>query len=639
MNVKDAIISTARWFVTGRSSLENPSTPLDPDYDSSWNGLNYHSRGSAGVRVTAERALGFHPVLRGIDLLSSTVGKLPLHRLRKVEGGTEHDTTHTTYFKLLNRPSAEMSALTWKKTMEAHRIMEGNGYTFCRRNGGAQITEFVLLDPTQTHPVRFNGELFYVTYTANGSPQFMSRTDVIHIKALSRNGLVGLPLWQVGNDSIGAGIATIEYGGRYFRNNAIPAIVIEVPEAMKDPAKVEALAKGWNKIHQGIENSHKTGVLTNGAKAHVLTATSNDAQLIEQKKFSIIEAANILGLPPHKLGDGSRTAYNSLEQENQSFLDDCLDWRLVDWEQELWDKVLTEKEKADDSHEIIFDRKQLLRADITAKGQYLSLAVGGPWMTVDEARRSEGMNDRPGEEGDVLYSPVTAAQTPDPSQANTDPNATPGTANAGVVTDITLNGAQVESARNVLLDVQLGHIADTAAIELLVGIGIERPRAEAMVAAQLKIPPPVVDPAAAPTPTVAPAAPAAKARQEMVDLVSHSCRRMADRIAKSAQRAGKKRAGFTDWIDSISDDHSAVIVAEFTPPLNACRAVCGVDIAPNDLARQLIGIASRDLGELADKATYSGLEGAVNEWATRFTGPSVEKLVGQLFTIQNEDQS
>jgi len=565
VNVKDAIISTARWFV-GRSSLENPSTPLDPDYDASWNGLNYHSRGSAGVRVTAERALGFHPVLRGIDLLSSTVGKLPLHRLRKVEGGTEQDTTHPTYFKLLNRPSAEMSALTWKKTMEAHRIMEGNGYTFCRRDNSAAIIEFVLLDPTQTHPVRFNGQLFYVTYKADGSPQFMSRTDVIHIKALSRNGLVGLPLWQVGNDSIGAGIATIEYGGRYFRNNAIPAIVIEVPEAMKDPAKVEALAKGWNKIHQGVENAHKTGVLTNGAKANVLTATSNDAQLIEQKKFSIIEAANILGLPPHKLGDGSRTAYNSLEQENQSFLDDCLDWRLVDWEQELWDKVLTEKEKENDSHEILFDRKQLLRADITAKGQYLSLAVGGPWMTVDEARRSEGMNDRPGEEGDVLYGPSGNGPPPTPAHQPQD---------------------------SPQEDTQDGDTStDTSS-----------------------------------------------ARAEMRELLTHSCRRMADRIAKSAVRAGKKRDGFVDWIDGISDDHSAVLVEEFTPHLRACRAVCGVQASPDKLAERLLGIASRDLGELADKATYSGLEGAVNEWATRFTGPSVEKLVGQLFTIQNEDQS
>ena len=40
--------------------------------------------------------------------------------------------------------------------------------------------------------------------------------------------------------------------------------------------------------------------------------------MIETRRLSIIEVANWLGLPPHKLGDDSRTAYNSLEQENRS---------------------------------------------------------------------------------------------------------------------------------------------------------------------------------------------------------------------------------------------------------------------------------------------------------------------------------
>ena len=55
--------------------------------------------------------------------------------------------------------------------------------------------------------------------------------------------------------------------------------------------------------------------------------------------------ANLLGVPAHKLGADIKSSYNSLEQENQDYLDQCLDFWLVRWEEECWDKLLTEEEK------------------------------------------------------------------------------------------------------------------------------------------------------------------------------------------------------------------------------------------------------------------------------------------------------
>ena len=544
-------------------SMENPSTPADPDYDSDWNGLPYNSRGS---RVTSDTAIGFHPVFRAVDLISSTVGKLPIHRLRIVADGKEHDTDHPLYNKLLYRPNQEMDALTWKKTMEAHRMMEGNGYTFCRRRGDGQIIEFIVLDPKRTSPVRANGVLYYVTYKGDGSPQLMNARDVIHIKGLGFNGLVGFPLWYVGRDSIGAGISTIAYTERYFKNNAIPAVVIEIPATtpMDDPKKREEFAKGWNKIHEGVNNAHKTGVLTGGAKATVLSNPANEAQLTEAKKFSIIEVSNLTGLPPHKLGDSSRTAYNSLEQENQSFLDDCLDWRLVDWEQELWDKVLTEKEKEDASIAIMFDRKQLLRADITAKGNYLAKAVGGPWMTVDEARMAEDMNRRPGDEGDVLYGPAKT------------PPAGPG-------------GSQQQ----------------------------DQPTDE-----------PVDEPAPKPKPTDDDAG---RSRRE---LVFRSCVRMASRISRAATKNARSTDGFMSWLDEIAKQNRAVMIEEFGPPLHVMRAAGSTFETAETFADRLLAMSRSELLEVSGQVTNAAaLEGAIQEWSKRFTGPAMEQLVNETFKL------
>lgn len=407
MSVIDTFCSV--MFAPRNSSIEDPRTDLSDMalYEPGWGMLSSGNGTSSGVTVSATRALGFHAFYRGCDLVSSYVGKLPLYVYRKQNGGHTPDTSHPNYRHLLYRPSSEMSAIVWKKTMEVHRMVEGNGFTFCRRSGNGTIVEFVLLDPTRTWAVRSEGQLYYYTYRKDGSPQLMRREDVIHIKGLGFDGLCGYGLRSVGKESLGAGIATIEYRARFFRNNAIPSMVIEVPAGMNDKAKGDLL-KFWKMLHQGVGNAHQPGVMTAGSKINVLSSNARDNQLTDQEKFTLIEVANLTGLPPHKLGDGSRTAYNSLEQENQSFLDDSLDWRLVDWEQELYDKVLTEQQKRDDSHEIGFDREQLVRADIAAKGNYYSQAVGGPWLKVDEARTSLGLQKLPGKEGDVLYGPSGA---------------------------------------------------------------------------------------------------------------------------------------------------------------------------------------------------------------------------------------
>jgi hypothetical protein len=96
--------------------------------------------------------------------------------------------------------------------------------------------------------------------------------------------------------------------------------------------------------------------------------------------------------------------------------------------------------------------------------------------------------------------PATPAATQPPA-INSPSAPSPGVTGAGVQTDLTLNGAQIDSARGVLADVQLGRLAPYAATELLVGVGLERNLAKLAVEAQQQLPPPVVPqpPAAAST--------------------------------------------------------------------------------------------------------------------------------------------
>jgi HK97 family phage portal protein len=157
-------------------------------------------------------------------------------------------------------------------------------------------------------------------------------------------------------------------------------------------------------------------------KASRLAFSAEDQQLIETRQFTVRDVANFIGVPPHKLGDTGRTAYASLEQENQSYLDDALDYWLCVWEAQCWDKLLTEEEKAADSHVVEFLRLALMRADMATRANYYRTALGGRgWMTPNEVRGRENLNPSDSADADEILTPLNMGQGGDQNDPSPEP--------------------------------------------------------------------------------------------------------------------------------------------------------------------------------------------------------------------------
>jgi hypothetical protein len=224
-------------------------------------------------------------------------------------------------------------------------------------------------------------------------------------------------------DAIGHGLATRKYGSTFFKNGAQAGIILKHPTTITDSA-AKRLKATWTKAHSGVDNAHKVAVLEEGMDAQQISVNAEDAQLIESQEFNLLDIANFFGLPPHKLGHTARTSYNSLEQENQSYLNEALDPWLVQIEEELYGKLLTTTEQRAETHTFEFNRGALLRADLPARGEYYQKALGGaPWMTIDEVRAKE--NALPLAGGSELLLPTNnfGAEMPaaaEPSQELTD---------------------------------------------------------------------------------------------------------------------------------------------------------------------------------------------------------------------------
>lgn len=402
------------------ASLENPRFSLnDP---AAWDALGAEPS-SSGIRINSEKALTYSPWWRGINLVAGSVAKLPCNTYRRVGdkagAGKELDLEHPSYFLLRRKANDYQTSFQLKQQLTGHALSEGNGYAFIDRDGAGRPVALLPMDPHTVAPVRENGTLLYVV-EAGTEKRKLSRDSVLHVKGFGYDGICGFSVVVKARDDLGLGVGARTYESTYLKNNARPSVVLEHPGRM-DPKQVGELRDSWNSMHQGLENAHKTAILQNGLKANVISFSAKDSQLLETRQFTIRDIANWIGVPPHKIGDTTRGGYNSLESENQAWLDDSLDYWLCGWEEECWDKLLTEEEKRSESHVIEFYRKALLRGDMTARSNYNRTALAGaPWQTVNEVREEEGRN--PIEGGDEIVNPLNMAKDRPPDE----PPAAPG---------------------------------------------------------------------------------------------------------------------------------------------------------------------------------------------------------------------
>jgi len=384
-----------------RRSIENPNTPLsDPDdwLVEAWGG----GTASSGVVVNQKTALYYAPVWRAVNLISSYVAKVPLVLYKRIGTGKDRDLNHPAYKLLKHKPNPSQTFFQFRLIQHARVLLRGNAYGYIFREANGDPREIVPMDPAQTYPVKEDGKLVYITKVL-GEDRKLLPENVLHIRGLG-DGLFGYSVVGQAKESLGLGMAAGKYGSVFFRNSARPSAVLEHPGILGDEA-VRALRDGWEKLHTGLDEKHRIAILEEGMKLNPFGMSNEDAQFLQTRQFEIREVANWFGLPPHKLGDTTRTAFASLEQENQSLLDDCLDPWFVNWESECWDKLLTENQKQADSHVVEFLRQALVRADLSARSTFYASALQNGWMNRDEVRGRENMNPIPDGEGEKFFVP------------------------------------------------------------------------------------------------------------------------------------------------------------------------------------------------------------------------------------------
>lgn len=558
-------------------SLTNPTA---------WDWLLGGRKSTSGVMVNRDTSLGYPAVWRAVNLISRDVAKLPLVTYERMDDdGKRKATEHPAYKLLKVRPNSEMTAFTFKMTLTAHALLNRGGYAWIERNGAGDPIELIPLDPDATYPIRVNGQMIFVTTDTDGRMRRLLPENVLHIKGLGFDGLCGYSITEKLNESLGLGLALQRYGSVFFKNNGRPGTIIELPNHLKDAEAINRFKRAWADSMEGVDNAHKVKLLEDGAKVSAVQVKNEEAQFLQSREFEIRQIANIFGCPPHKLGDSSRVAYNSLEQENQSYLDDCLDPWLVNWEEECETKLLRTREVDTETHICEFLRQALVRADMTARFSAYQVGVASKILFPNEARIRENLNPYPGG--------WEFAEEPEPQPATEPQQSGPDDETAQAIESLRqvvfenrdwMKQALLAQA-HMVAEVTNEQRAATAAIEAAVQRARAIEQQEREDAADMR----ALEDLRARKNTLSsrvsePDEREQRIRQTHRTLISDAVWRTLRRVSAQAQKASKRATGYHDWLDGLRTEHAPTLLEAMESPLVAIEAYWGVEPNRDELS-------------------------------------------------------
>ncbi len=366
------------------------------------------SPSSSGVPVNETSALNYSAVWAAVSIISSDVASLPLiHYKREANGAKTRFTGGKLYRLLHDEPNSEMTAITFRETLQGHALTWGNGYAEIERDAMNRPAALWPITPDRVTPIRQDGRLKYRVTNPSARDVILEAANTLHIPGLGFDGEQGYSVIHQARESIGLGLATERFGATFFGNGSTFGGVISWPQGVSatDQA-VKSFKEMIESRHTGVDRAHKFLQLYQGAKYDRLGIPPNDAQFLETRKFQVEEIARWFKLPPHKIGAMEHATFSNIEHQDLEYYKSCLRAWLVRWEQEINRKCIASTERNLQFVEHLVEG--FLRGDLQSR--YSAYAVGRQWGWLSANRICEFENLDPlPKGGDVFLVPQNMA--------------------------------------------------------------------------------------------------------------------------------------------------------------------------------------------------------------------------------------
>ena len=362
---------------------------------------NLHEGTSASYAELYRSSPAVQAVVR---FLADNVSQLPLHGfMREGERGRKRLPPRDPLELVLAQPNARTPGSQFIRDLVADVALYGNHFSLLVRDDDDRVGALVRVPPASvsmlsldtTEPAAFRVQF------GVGSKEY-GPDDLMHVRTYNpADSRIGVSPLEALRGVLAEDAAAVRHRAYFWRNAARNEGVIERPADAPewDQDTRDRFREDWQAMHTG-EGGGKTAILEDGMAYKPHAFSPKDSEYIASRRLSLEIVAAVFGVPLQLIAQGDRNvaeARRVLLQEVlppwTSLIAAELNSSLVpavSGEQAVFGRIFVE-----------FDLRGKLAGSFKEQSDGLETAVGGPYMTPNEARRLQNLPDVEG--GDALY--------------------------------------------------------------------------------------------------------------------------------------------------------------------------------------------------------------------------------------------
>ncbi len=241
------------------------------------------------------------------------------------------------------------------------------------------------------------GRKAYDYLSPTGGRQTLDPSRILHLKALTTDGLVGIAPITAMRRGIGLYRKAEQYGESVFDNGARPAVVMKHPQTLSDAAVVRLGAQ--MDALRGAGNAGKTVILEEGLDVHEIGFPPEDAQFMETRLFQKRELSAGFGVPKGLLNDPDEAG--DIDKDLRHLITVTMLPAFEAFEQAVQLQVID-----DPRYFVEFLADAYLRGDPKARADAYAVQWEHGALNGDEWRRRENQDPLPDGIGQTYYRPA-----------------------------------------------------------------------------------------------------------------------------------------------------------------------------------------------------------------------------------------
>jgi len=362
--------------------------------DLSWNalapGIGYY----AGLSARAAENMG--TVLACTNVIASALAYVPAWVYRRDATGTRTEAPGHPLAKLVRGGvNPQMSWPDWMEHVIASTLLTGNGLSVIERNGNGQLAGFRYIPWGQVTVAELSsGRLAYDVSDGRGNTRRYLEGEVLHLRDRTDDGKIGRSRLSRAAETVSGVQAANAHATAFLSQGASPSGVIEVPGTMR-PEQRASLRTSFQERHGGASNAGSTLILDGGMKWTAVQISPEDAELLETRKFGVVELCRLFQVPPPLVQDHSHATFTNSETAGRWFAQ----FTLAPWARKIEAEFARSVFPTGGPYDLELDLSGFLRGDPETRWNAHKIALESGVLDPDEVRQIEGWNPRPSDGG------------------------------------------------------------------------------------------------------------------------------------------------------------------------------------------------------------------------------------------------